>query len=122
MLGFATGSSPLPVYRELVRRHTAAAVVRPRPAFLLDEYVGLPQATRESYRAVIQREFTGRVDLARRACTAPTAARPTSLAACAAYDAAIAAPAASTYSCSASAPTATSASTSRARRSPRGRG
>lgn len=64
ILGLATGSSPLPVYRELVRRHVeeglSFAHVR---AFLLDEYVGLPQGHPESYREVIRREFTGLVDI-----------------------------------------------------------
>ena len=65
VLGLATGSSPLPVYQELVRRHVedglSFAHVR---AFLLDEYVGLPEGHPESYREVIRREFTGLVDIA----------------------------------------------------------
>ena len=64
VLGLATGSSPLPVYRELVRRHVeeglSFAHVR---TFLLDEYVGLPPGHPESYREVIRREFTGLVDI-----------------------------------------------------------
>ncbi|MBE9924490.1 glucosamine-6-phosphate deaminase, partial [Cellulosimicrobium cellulans] len=43
VLGLATGSSPLKVYDELVRRHVQGGLsfagVR---AFMLDEYVGLP--------------------------------------------------------------------------------
>lgn len=60
VLGLATGSSPLPVYRELVRRHRAGrgpsydAV----SAFTLDEYVGLPPGHPQSYRATIARELT----------------------------------------------------------------
>jgi glucosamine-6-phosphate deaminase len=60
VLGLATGSSPLPLYRELVRRHVAADA----PAygevtvFLLDEYVGLPEPHPQSYRATIHREVT----------------------------------------------------------------
>ena len=44
VLGLATGSTPLPAYQELIRRHEAgtgpsyAAVT----CFNLDEYVGLP--------------------------------------------------------------------------------
>jgi glucosamine-6-phosphate deaminase len=60
VLGLATGSSPLPVYQELIRRHRAgtgpsyAAVT----CFNLDEYVGLPPGHAQSYRAVIARELT----------------------------------------------------------------
>lgn len=64
ILGLATGSSPLPVYRELIRRHTENGLSFAHArAFLLDEYVGLPVGHPESYREVIRREFTGHVDL-----------------------------------------------------------
>jgi glucosamine-6-phosphate deaminase len=64
-LGLATGSSPLSVYRELIRRHReeglSFAAVR---AFLLDEYVGLPAGHPQSYTQVIRTEFADHVDLA----------------------------------------------------------
>ncbi len=48
VLGLATGSTPLPAYRELIRRHEAG--VGPSYAavtcFNLDEYVGLPRRAR----------------------------------------------------------------------------
>src|SRR3712207_9180506 len=61
----ATGSSPLLTYRELVDRHRQGAgpsyaAVR---AFLLDEYVGLPAGHPQSYRATIERELTGHLDI-----------------------------------------------------------
>jgi glucosamine-6-phosphate deaminase len=60
VLGLATGSTPLPTYRELVRRHKVA--VGPSYAgvtcFNLDEYVGLPVGHQQSYRATIARELT----------------------------------------------------------------
>lgn len=60
VLGLATGSTPLPTYRELIRRHDAGLApsydgVR---CFTLDEYVGLPPGHPESYRATIARELT----------------------------------------------------------------
>lgn len=57
VLGLATGSTPLPVYRALADavRAGRADVSRVR-AFALDEYVGLPAGHPESYRAVIHRE------------------------------------------------------------------
>jgi glucosamine-6-phosphate deaminase len=64
VLGLATGSTPLPTYRELRRRHAAGtgpgygAVT----CFNLDEYVGLPARDggvhEQSYRATIARELT----------------------------------------------------------------
>ncbi|HEX3714314.1 MAG TPA: glucosamine-6-phosphate deaminase [Trebonia sp.] len=60
VLGLATGSTPLPTYQELTRRHQAAA--GPSYAgvscFNLDEYVGLPPGHEQSYRATIARELT----------------------------------------------------------------
>ena len=64
VLGLATGSSPLPIYRELIERHRRGEVsFATTRAFLLDEYVGLPIGHPEAYRAFIQREFTDHVDL-----------------------------------------------------------
>ncbi len=53
VLGLATGSSPLPVWRALAGRDLDLSRVR---GFALDEYVGLPAGHPESYRAVITRE------------------------------------------------------------------
>lgn len=66
VLGLATGSSPLPAYQELVRRHRAGtapsyAGVR---AFLLDEYVGLPAGHPQTYRETIFRELTDALGIA----------------------------------------------------------
>lgn len=55
VLGLATGSTPLPVYRAL-RARAAGLELRRVRAFALDEYVGLDPAHPESYRSVIQRE------------------------------------------------------------------
>jgi glucosamine-6-phosphate isomerase len=63
VLGLATGSTPLPVYAELVRRHREEGLsFAEARAFLLDEYVGLPADHPERYRAVIERDLTGQVD------------------------------------------------------------
>ena len=65
VLGVATGSSPLPVYRALARRRVAG--LADLTAFALDEYVGLPYEHPQSYHAVIDREVTAplRLDPAR---------------------------------------------------------
>jgi glucosamine-6-phosphate deaminase len=63
-LGLATGSSPLSVYRELIRRHREDGLsFADAQAFLLDEYVGLPPSHPQSYANVIRAEFTAHVDI-----------------------------------------------------------
>ncbi|MFT5200091.1 MAG: glucosamine-6-phosphate deaminase [Planctomycetota bacterium] len=63
-LGLATGSSPLPVYSELIRRHREEGLDFTRvSAFMLDEYLGLPVGHGQLYRTFIQEQFTGQVNL-----------------------------------------------------------
>lgn len=64
VLGLATGSSPRPVYRELVRRFDddGLSLAHAR-AFLLDEYLGLPGDHPQAYRAEVERELVERTDL-----------------------------------------------------------
>ncbi|MCP5023926.1 MAG: glucosamine-6-phosphate deaminase [bacterium] len=63
-LGLATGSSPLPAYAELIRRHEQEGLsFANAAAFLLDEYLGLPGGHPQLYRSFIQEQFTNRVDL-----------------------------------------------------------
>ena len=90
VLGLATGSSPLPVYDELTRRHEEGRLsFAGATAFLLDEYVGLPVDHPESYRAVIEREFTARVDFDPRRVHGPDGQATDVPTACTAYEAAI---------------------------------
>jgi glucosamine-6-phosphate deaminase len=87
VLGLATGSSPLGVYRELVRRHQDGSLSFARTtAFLLDEYIGLPPDHTESYRAFITRHFTGLIDIDPRNVHVPDGAAPDIDAACADYE------------------------------------
>lgn len=63
-LGLATGSSPLPSYRELARRYREHGLdFSGSRAFLLDEYVGLPKSHPESYYSVIRSEFADHVNI-----------------------------------------------------------
>lgn len=55
VLGLATGSTPLPVYRALRSRLDGVDVSRVR-GFALDEYVGIDPAHPQSYRSVITNE------------------------------------------------------------------
>ncbi|GAB3197936.1 glucosamine-6-phosphate deaminase [Nocardioides hungaricus] len=89
VLGLATGSSPLPAYRELIRRHRAGTAppydgVR---CFLLDEYVGLPVGHPETYRETIFRELTDALGIARDRVASPDPSDPEQ--AGAAYEAAL---------------------------------
>lgn len=64
VLGLPTGSTPLPLYRELVRMHreeglSFASVV----TFNLDEYVGLPPEHPASFARYMHRELFDQVDI-----------------------------------------------------------
>ena len=73
VLGLATGSSPLPAYRELVARHRAGT----GPAYdavrcvTLDEYVGLPAGHPQSYRETVIRELTDPLGISRERVMSP---------------------------------------------------
>jgi glucosamine-6-phosphate deaminase len=87
VLGLATGSSPLGVYGELVRRHRAGTLsFEGTTAFLLDEYIGLPPDHPESYQAFITRHFAGLVDIDPENVHVPDAAASDLDAACAEYE------------------------------------
>ncbi|MDR6506566.1 glucosamine-6-phosphate deaminase [Arthrobacter oryzae] len=90
VLGLATGSSPLPVYDELARRHEADGLDFSRAhGFALDEYVGLEPGHPQSYREVIRREFTDRVNIDPANVHSPDGSASDILAACQAYEEAI---------------------------------
>lgn len=64
IIGLATGSSPLAIYEELIRRHKENGLsFAQASAFTLDEYVGLPAGHPESYAQVIRDVFTSHVDI-----------------------------------------------------------
>lgn len=60
VLGFATGSTPLPVYASLASRGLDLSHVT---GFALDEYVGLPLGHPESYASVISRQVVAPLGL-----------------------------------------------------------
>ena len=87
VLGLATGSSPLGVYSELVRRHRAGELTFGRTtAFLLDEYIGLSPDHPQSYRAFIERHFSALVDIDPQRVHVPDGAAQDIEAACADYE------------------------------------
>ena len=91
VLGLATGSTPVPLYAELIRRHREEGLsFAPARAFLLDEYVGLPPDHPQRYAAVIRRALTAHVDLAPDAVHGPDGAAADLTAECARYEQSIA--------------------------------
>lgn len=87
VLGLATGSTPLPVYDELAVRHERDGLDFSRAhGFALDEYVGLPAGHPQSYREVLRREFTNRVNIAPENVHAPDGTAADLRAACQAYE------------------------------------
>lgn len=92
VLGLATGSSPLGVYRALAAAVDAGRLsLAGARAFALDEYVGLPAGHPESYRAVVDREFTAVVDVDPLAVAVLDGDAADPVAECARYEAAMAA-------------------------------
>jgi glucosamine-6-phosphate deaminase len=67
VIGLATGSTPLPLYRELIRRHKengldfATAIT-----FNLDEYVGLPPEHKESYRYFMNENLFDHINIVKK--------------------------------------------------------
>lgn len=90
VLGLATGSSPLPIYRELALRHDRDGLdFSGAQGFALDEYVGLPVGHPQSYAEVVRQEFSSRVNIDPEHVHAPNGAATDIAAACAEYEAAI---------------------------------
>ncbi len=87
-IGLATGSSPLPTYRQLIERHRAGRLsFAHATAVTLDEYVGLPADHPESYRTVIRTELVDHVDLPPDRLHSPDVDDDDVAAACDRYDA-----------------------------------
>ena len=90
VLGLATGGTPLPAYRELVRRHRAGQITfKHARAFLLDEYAGLPPDHPSANLRFIRKELTDHIDLPPSALTGPHSDPNTLRSGPDAYDAAI---------------------------------
>ncbi|MBR7839425.1 glucosamine-6-phosphate deaminase, partial [Actinospica durhamensis] len=104
LLGVATGSTPLPIYRALAARVHGKPVgqgdraagqgeqgapldVSRLRVCQLDEYVGLPAGHPESYRSVIAREVLEPLGLSLDTFLGPDGTRPDIPAACAEYEA-----------------------------------
>ena len=89
VLGFATGSTPLALYAELVRRFEAGRIsFRRVTSFNLDEYVGLAPTHDQSYRYFMNTNLFNSIDIDPKAVHVPSGL-DTAAETLAAYDAAI---------------------------------
>lgn len=91
VLGLPTGSTPIPLYRELVRLHRAGrADFSGATTFNLDEFVGLEAGDPRSYHAFMRRHLFDEVNLASRRIHMLNGAARDLLRECARYERAIA--------------------------------
>ena len=87
VLGLATGSSPVPAYTELIRRHREEQLSFAHArSFLLDEYVGLPDEHEQSYHRFIREHFIDHIDLPESAVQSPRGTAEDPAAEALAYD------------------------------------
>ena len=92
VLGLATGSTPLPLYQELIRLHREEGLsFRNVTSFNLDEYLGLPKDHAESYWTFMHSNLFNHIDILPENVNLPsgTVAEEEIPAHCAAYEAAI---------------------------------
>ena len=92
VLGLATGSTPLPIYRELISMwHRGVIDFGSVTTYNLDEYVGLGPDHPCSYRRFMQENLFSHINVPQSNIHIPNGLAPDVDAECAAYDAAIAA-------------------------------
>lgn len=92
VLGLATGSTPLPLYSELVKRSKTGEVdFKKVRSVNLDEYVGLGPTHPQSYRFFMQRYLFDHIDIDQANIILPEGSAEDASAICRDYDARIAA-------------------------------
>jgi glucosamine-6-phosphate deaminase len=90
VLGLATGTTPLSLYRELIRRNGAGELsFKQAHSFNLDEYLGLPSDHPQSYRQFMNREFFDQIDINVDNTHVPAGDAQNPLVACTEYESAI---------------------------------
>ncbi|MGA0333589.1 MAG: glucosamine-6-phosphate deaminase [Kiritimatiellia bacterium] len=90
VLGLATGSTPLMLYRELIRMHREEGLdFSGITTFNLDEYIGLPREHEQSYYSFMWENLFSHINILPENVHIPDGMTPDVPAACAAYEAAI---------------------------------
>ena len=91
VVGLATGTTPLSLYRELIARNRAGELsFRAVRSFNLDEYLGLSGDHPQSYRYFMDREFFDHLDIDKANTRVPAGDADNPILACENYDRAIA--------------------------------
>ena len=91
VLGLATGTTPIPLYRELIRMHKEDGLdFSTTASFNLDEYVGIPGTHDQSYRFFMNRELFDHVNINKKATHVPDGMADDVEMFCAEYEAMIA--------------------------------
>jgi glucosamine-6-phosphate deaminase len=87
VLGLPTGSSPIPVYKQLVKFHKAGELSFKFVAtYNMDEYVGIPEDHPESYHAFMWEHFFQHIDINPQNVHMLNGNAPDLLAECTAYE------------------------------------
>lgn len=87
VLGLATGSTPIGIYRNLADSYRQGRVrFRDATSFNLDEYVGLPETHPQSYHAFMHEHLFRHIDLAPERTHIPNGNAPDLQAECVRYD------------------------------------
>jgi glucosamine-6-phosphate deaminase len=90
VLGLATGSTPLTLYRELIRLHQEEGLDFSQvTTFNLDEYIGLPAGHKQSYRRFMNKNLFEQINIKIENTHVPDGLAEDVPAACAAYERAI---------------------------------
>lgn len=90
VLGLATGSTPVPLYRELIRLHKEEGLDFSNvTTFNLDEYLGLPADHACSYRRFMMENLFDHINIKRKNIHIPNGMTKDVQGECAAYEAAI---------------------------------
>lgn len=90
VLGLATGSTPLPLYAELIRLHREEGLsFRNVITFNLDEYEGLPGDHDQSYRHFMEQNLFRSIDIPKGNTHVPSGVSGDATQTCADYEAAI---------------------------------
>lgn len=86
-IGVSTGSTPLPIYAELVRRHLDEGLSFANAhLFMLDEYLGLPEGHPQAYRTFLDEHLVGHLDIRAERLHGPNVHARDIPAECAAYE------------------------------------
>ena len=92
VLGLATGSTPIGLYKEIIRSHNRGMVSFKRAStFNLDEYVGLRPDHSQSYRHYMNEQLFDHIDIPQERIHIPNGAEGDPQAECARYDSLLAA-------------------------------